>query len=52
MKYILTPSATISLERITEFLKQRWTHKELAVLKDDIRKFKKNIKEKLSNIQT
>lgn len=47
MKYILTPTANISLEQITEFLKQKWTHKELAILKNDIKKFKKTINEKI-----
>jgi len=47
MKFIITPRAASSLEQITEFLKQRWTHKELSVFKNDIRKFKRTMNEKI-----
>lgn len=41
MKFTVTNTARISLAEIVLFLKNNWTQKELAVLRNDIAKFKK-----------
>lgn len=43
MKITVSLTARISLEEIIDFLKSRWTKKEINTLKNDIKKFRKTI---------
>ena len=43
MKITISSTARISLEEIIDFLKRRWTKKEINTLKNDIKKFRKII---------
>ncbi len=43
MKITISETARISLDEIIDFLKVRWTAKEINVLKNDIDKFRKTI---------
>ena len=45
MKVILSSTAKSSLKEIIEFLKVKWTEKEIAVMKNDIKKFKQIMKD-------
>lgn len=43
MKITVSDTARISLIEIIDFLKVRWTNKEVTILKTDIKKFKQTI---------
>lgn len=45
MKVTVSDTAKISLSEIVDFLKVKWTIKEITVLKTDIKKFKQTIVE-------
>lgn len=45
MKFLTTSTAIISLNEIYDFLKRRWTKREIAILKNDIKKFKQTIRD-------
>ncbi len=47
MKITISETARISLDEIIDFLKVRWTEKEINVLKNDIKKFRKTIMDDL-----
>lgn len=52
MKIIFSKSATESLREITDFLKYRWSHKELKSFKNDLKKFKQFLKDKIITYPT
>lgn len=43
MKIIFTETALNSLEEITDFVRRIWTNKELAILRNDIKKFNQTL---------
>lgn len=43
MKITISETARISLDEIIDFLKVKWTAKEITVLKNDIKKFRQTI---------
>ncbi|GAA5085562.1 hypothetical protein GCM10023210_06530 [Chryseobacterium ginsengisoli] len=43
MKIIISETARISLDEIIDFLRAKWTVKEIAVLENDIKKFRQTI---------
>ncbi|KAA0128158.1 hypothetical protein FY557_10625 [Chryseobacterium sp. SN22] len=47
MKITISETARISLDEIIDFLKVRWTVKEINVLKNDLKKFRKTIMDDL-----
>ncbi|WP_417431222.1 type II toxin-antitoxin system RelE/ParE family toxin [Halpernia sp.] len=52
MKIIFTDTALNSLEEITDFVRRRWTNKELTILRNDIKKFKQNLNDGIFQHQT
>src|SRR5690606_31488806 len=47
MKITFSSTAKTSLEEIILFLKRKWTQREINVLKNDIKQFRKTIKEEI-----
>jgi hypothetical protein len=45
MRIRISETAKVSLKEIVDFLKANWTAKEIAVLENDIRKFRQTITE-------
>ncbi|WHF52942.1 hypothetical protein QGN23_06600 [Chryseobacterium gotjawalense] len=43
MKFVISPTARVSLNKILDFLKLRWTKREINTFKNDIKKFKQTI---------
>lgn len=43
MKIIISETARISLDEIIDFLRAKWTAKEISVLENDIKKFRQTI---------
>ncbi|MCS3870906.1 hypothetical protein J3D55_003822 [Chryseobacterium ginsenosidimutans] len=43
MKITISETARISLDEIIDFLKAKWTAKEITVLENDIKKFRQTI---------
>jgi hypothetical protein len=43
MKITISQTARISLDEIIDFLKAKWTAKEITVLENDIKKFRQTI---------
>ncbi|WP_336733790.1 hypothetical protein [Chryseobacterium sp. VD8] len=47
MKITISETARISLSEIIDFLNSKWTAKEIAVLENDIKKFRQTIKDNI-----
>ena len=43
MKIVFSQIALISLEDVTDFIRERWTDREMNVLRTDIKKFKQTL---------